>query len=319
MVPCEAQADKQFLSLSVGDDNAVEIVKGIPTLEAGKSYTYHLTVGKNKVEVNGITVEDWTTGTTIANGEATWIPYVSFTAAATQTFQMTTSGNYTISNLEYSLDGSKWNAVEVDKEVEFGGEKGCLFLRGKNPNGTANDYSNYSTINFTNENVKVACTGDIRTLLDWEDYKNVETGNAHFIKLFYFNHALTSAPALPATTLAGYCYYCMFFYCSSLKTAPSLPATTLASNCYFKMFDGCTKLTSITMLAPSTAISDAMASRFLLSNAGTDASVTSRTLKVKDKAAYDALVSQELPDNWKIGNCTVLDENDNPITEDSNN
>lgn len=60
MVPCTAQSDQQFLSLEVGESNTVETVKGIPALEAGKSYTYHLTVGKNKVEVHGITVEDWT-------------------------------------------------------------------------------------------------------------------------------------------------------------------------------------------------------------------------------------------------------------------
>ena len=44
--------------------------------------------------------------------------------------------------------------------------------------------------------------------------------------------SLTSAPSLPATTLADYCYEDMFYGCTSLTTAPSLPATTLATNCY---------------------------------------------------------------------------------------
>ena len=366
MVPCEAQTDQQFLSLEVGESNTVEMVKGIPALEAGKSYTYHLTVGKNKVEVNGITVEDWTTGTTIEGGEATLTPYVTFTAAETQTFKMTTYGNYTISGLQYSVDGNEWTAVEKDKEVEFGGEKGCLFLRGKNANGTASsDFYNYSTINFTKYNVKVACTGDIRTLLDWEHYETVNTKDARFYNLFENCKQLTSAPDLPATTLANYCYYYMFKFCTSLQTAPKLPAetltsncyrgmfyncsslkiapdlpaknlggqcyeemfyncsslettpelsaTTLVGNCYYGMFNGCSKISFITMLAPSSEITkDPYNVKYWLDSAGADASVT-RTLKVKDKDAYDALVSQGLPDNWKIGNCTVLDENGNEI------
>ena len=34
----------------------------------------------------------------------------------------------------------------------------------------------------------------------------------------------------------------MFYGCTSLTTAPSLPATTLANNCYMNMFYGCRSL-----------------------------------------------------------------------------
>lgn len=313
IVPCEAQTDQQFLSLSVGEEHKTETVKGIPALEAGKSYTYHLTVGKNKVEVNGITVEDWTTGATINGGEPTWIPYVSFTAAAAQTFKMTTSGNYNISSLEYSLDGNKWTAVEVDKEVEFGGDKGSLFLRGKNANGTANDDYNYSTITFTNSDVYVDCTGDIRTLLDWENYKTVKTANARFCRLFKTCSVLTSAPELPAIELADHCYHSMFYDCKNLKTAPVLPATTLAKYCYYYMFFSCWRLNSVVMLAANSEIlgKNSAVSDWLCDSGR----FASRTLKVKDKTAYDALVDKGLDENWKIGNCIVLDENGNEIVE----
>lgn len=56
--------------------------------------------------------------------------------------------------------------------------------------------------------------------------------------------ALKTAPELPATTLATYCYYYMFYQCTSLITAPELPATSLASYCYGYMFQGCSKLTT---------------------------------------------------------------------------
>jgi hypothetical protein len=53
---------------------------------------------------------------------------------------------------------------------------------------------------------------------------------------------LTTAPVLPATTLASGCYDNMFNGCTSLTTAPALPATTLASGCYNNMFYGCTNV-----------------------------------------------------------------------------
>ena len=54
--------------------------------------------------------------------------------------------------------------------------------------------------------------------------------------------SLTTAPALPSTTLASRCYYIMFPCCTILTTAPTLPATTLANSCYNAMFYSCTKI-----------------------------------------------------------------------------
>ena len=63
--PCAAQNSATFLSLDVAEGaskTTTETLAGIPELTAGKSYTYQLTVGKDKVSVSGITVKDWTTG-----------------------------------------------------------------------------------------------------------------------------------------------------------------------------------------------------------------------------------------------------------------
>lgn len=379
MVPCVADNNAQFLSLKVGESNT-ETLTGIPALEAGKSYTYELTVGKNKVVVTGITVKDWTTDK-IINGvaELDTRPYLTFTAEETQTFKMTTEESYTISGLEYSLNGGEWTSVVANEEVAFGGTNSTLRLRGTNPNGTAESFSNYSTINFTEDNVKVACTGDIRTLLDYRNYATVATDQARFCNLFRGCRALTTAPylpamvladycyqgmfqnctnletppALPAETLADFCYQGMFFGCTDLKTAPvlpaetltpacyntmflgcinlktapqlpattlavccyqqmfqdctnietapALPAETLAGSCYQGMFQRCKNLSSVTMMAPSDQIKNAFnCCGNWLEGAGTNA--TSRTLKVKDEDAYDALVNKSyLPDKWKKG------------------
>ena len=427
MVPCEKQDNNEFLSLEVaeGESKTTETLTTTPaTFEAGKSYTFQLTVGKNKVVVSGITVADWNTGKITDDGKAElYVPYVTFTAEAEQKFKMTTTGNYDLSDkFQYSVNFGKWEDVVADKEVTFGGDKGNLRLRGTNPYGTAPAGYAYSTITFTEPTVNVACTGDIRTLLDWRNYATVATNQARFLYLFYGCKVLTSAPKLPATNLANYCYNGMFSGCTKLESAPELPATTLARSCYESMFSGCTKLTSapalpakelatscyssmfsnctnlesapalpaeklaydcyygmfngctkltsapalpakelatscygsmfsyctnlesapklsaetladdcysvmfygctnlssVTMLAPNDQITTAENCCFnWLYNAGTDPSVTSRTLKVQDKGAYEALKANTdyLPAIWKKGSAgtTVLNASNNPI------
>ena len=335
-----------FLSLEVaeGQSKTTETLTTIPTtFAAGNSYTYKLTVGKNKISVSGITVTDWDNTGIITEGSKAEhiIPYVTFKANGKQTFQMTAVPDYEISGLEYSVNNGEWKTVVANTEVPFGGANGDLRLRGTNHNGTAKDQSYYSTINFTDITVNVACTGDIRTLLDWKNYNIVKTDNARFCSLFETCSVLTSAPELPATKLADCCYYYMFYKCTNLTSAPVLPATTLAQecysnmftectnltsapelpatklavHCYYGMFSNCPKLSSVTMLAPKSEI-ETKNNCVLnwLDEAGNDASVTTRTLKVQDEAAYTALEGY-LPDIWKKGatGTTVVDENNAEI------
>ena len=154
---------------------------------------------------------------------------------------------------------------------------------------------------------------------------------------------LKTAPELPAKVLANQCYDSMFSVCTNLKTAPKLPAKGSQLLCYVRMFSGCTNLksaelsieflkrgccssmfndctnlSSVTMLAPSKEItSSEIHLDYWLNNAGTDQSVKNRTLKVQDKAAYEALKANAkfLPTNWQIGKCTVLNKDGNAITE----
>ena len=254
--PCEAQNSATFISLDVKEGESkttTETLTGIPELTAGKSYIYKLTVGKDKISVSGITVKDWTTGDiTGGKTEECPTPYVTFKAEAEQKFMMTTEGGYTFSNLEYSVNNSEWASVAIGTEIPFGGAKGDLRLRGINPNGTATELYAYSTIKFTEANVNVACTGDIRTLQDWRNYNIVETRNARFCYLFLNCSVLTSAPELPATKLAVSCYTSMFAGCTSLTAAPELKTTELAASCYNNMFYGCTSLTAAPELKATT-------------------------------------------------------------------
>ena len=282
--------------------------------EAGSSYIYNLTVSKDKIKVTGITAGAWTASGTTTGNLVAGIPYVTFNAEQAQTFKMSAQGSYKITGIQYSVNNGDWTTVESNKKVTFGGSNGTLRLRGKNIAGTAKDDWNFAIITFDNPDIKVTCTGDIRTLLDYESYKTVKTDQARFCYLFYNCKAMTSAPDLPATKLANKCYYGMFSYCRSLTSAPVLPATELVYYCYSEMFSGCTKLSTVTMLAPGDKISTTTNCCYnWLYNAGT---VSSRTLIVTDEAAYNALVNKGyLPENWKKGatNTTVQYGNKNEI------
>ena len=241
---------KFYFTDDMSDTKPLTMTTNVTT--AGSSYIYHLTVSKDKIKVTGIKAGPWTAADGTTTGDLTCYPYVTFKAEQPQTFKMTEINGYTISGLEYSVNFGEWKTVVAYTGVDFGGDKGCLRLRGTNTDGTASAFNKHSTIEFTDPNVKVACTGDIRTLLNWKSYSTVDTQNARFCKLFYGCTALTSAPDLPATTLANECYYGMFADCTSLASAPELKATTLEDKCYNRMFFNCTSLTSAPELKATT-------------------------------------------------------------------
>lgn len=248
-----------------------------------KEYTGSLTIppGKSIVAGNLYTA-------TIALTEV--IPYVTFKAASEQTLdlvqtesQMLDEGGYPVFKddeetipvlvpnpypgsdgdtgyIEYSVGNNGWTKFTPGSEaVEFGGNKGDLHLRGKSPNGTLQ-----AQIVFGNNTTSVACSGDIRTLVDWENHKTANTNNAIFRGLFENCTVLTSAPELPATNLAEKCYWSMFWGCTSLAVAPELPATTLANGCYANMFQGCTKLTEAPELKAAMLVEDCYNGMFTL-------------------------------------------------------
>ena len=213
------------LTLTLTDDSGREYITEVAgkNMQAGSAYGYE----------GSFVIQDDT-------------PYVTFTAEAEQTFQMSSS----VSTLEYSVNGGEWATLGT-RIVTFGGSNGDLRLRGKSYVGTSG-----STISFDNA-TKVACSGDIRTLLDYENYKAI-TSSGDFSNLFRSCRQLTSAPNLPATELAEGCYYEMFLGCTSLTQAPELPATNLASNyCYFSMFYECTSLTQAPSILPATTLAEA--------------------------------------------------------------
>ena len=268
--PTITDANSCFIDVTITKDDVSETLhaRGIPATTAGNSYTVNLTVGRNVANITGITINEWASGSAIGtNEEADLVPYVTFSAESEQTFTMNFQpqswydafslgeGDY----FEYSVGGGKWtrftSTISYENAVAFGGAKGNLRLRGKSSKGTAVSDTNYSTISFGNTTA-VSCTGDIRTLIDYKSYASANTENARFCYLFSGCTALSTAPELPAMTLADYCYYFMFNGCSSLTTAPKLSAMTLDVYCYAQMFLSCTSLT-IAPALPATELKEA--------------------------------------------------------------
>ena len=93
------------------------------------------------------------------------IPYITFNSEIKQTFTMSEA----VESLEYSIKGGKWTELGTNI-ITFGGNAGTLRLRGKSLIGTATDTDNYSQIRFGELDGNVSCSGDIRTLLDYENY-----------------------------------------------------------------------------------------------------------------------------------------------------
>ena len=73
LLPRSAEAGSEFLKLTVKSARGATglVVRGIPALEEGKTYSYSLTVGKNTVKVANVMVSDWGSGSGLpGNSEA---------------------------------------------------------------------------------------------------------------------------------------------------------------------------------------------------------------------------------------------------------
>lgn len=146
--------------------------------------------------------------------------------------------------LYYSTDHNTWNVWD-GTAISSANKK--LYLKGK---GNTKFYDSHGA--RLSLSAKAGCSGNIQTLLDWESPPiSISIGHC-YTNMFSGCANLTTAPELPATTLADYCYSDMFNHCTSLTTAPELPATTLAPYCYFYMFTSCTSLTTAPALPATT-------------------------------------------------------------------
>ena len=178
-----------------------------------------------------------------------------FTAKqAGSTVKLKKNGSAPAVNLQTSTNGSSWTPYAVNDVITLTNVDDKVYFKAVGSNErivTSTD--NYNNFVMTG---KIAASGNINSLLE-EDEETARTislaGKDHcYYNMFNGCSSLTTAPELPATTLANGCYSNMFNGCSSLTTAPELPATTLANGCYSSMFYGCASLNQAPVLPATT-------------------------------------------------------------------
>ena len=198
-----------------------------------------------------ITFRSLPKGSTIGNGsyvfrhygeETVEIPdYLCFTAEqAGSTVGMAVNGTPTKGQaFEYSTDGSNWSVFTPGTTtITLANDGNKVYFRGDNITVSESTSIYYRFV----MSGKIAASGNIMSLLDKTCQSTTISNSCCYYNMFYSCTSLTTAPVLPATTLANSCYFSMFYSCKNLTTAPALPATTLKGNCYRNMFSGCTSL-----------------------------------------------------------------------------
>ncbi len=143
--------------------------------------------------------------------------YLCFIAAGASTVKMGVNGTVTpLPELEYSKDGLTWTAFEFGSTTVDLADGEKVYLCGDNTSFSAGTSSNFFYFIMTGS---IAASGNVMSLLD----------------------KTCASTAIPSVN----CFSKLFVGCTVLTSAPPLPATTLAKECYAAMFSGCTKLTSL--------------------------------------------------------------------------
>jgi len=118
-------------------------------------------------------------------------------------------------DIKYSLDGYHWNTfIPETTQLTLGSSSGIskVYFKGNNPNGF-NLKNSIVRFNFTNtvSGSRINASGNIMSLID-------------------------NGSCDTTTIPSAWCFANLFQYCTILATAPELPATTLADFCYEQMF-----------------------------------------------------------------------------------
>lgn len=159
--------------------------------------------------------------------------------------------SFSTNAIQYSLDNSEWldlAAATATPTINAGSK---VFFRASGLTAS----SSYGIGQFT---ITGSCNvgGNVMSMLYGADYAGQVTISQSYALYNLFRDADTIKSAfrlaLPATTMASYCYNGMFLRCTSLVNAPALPAMALISYCYSNMFAGCTSLVNAPALPATT-------------------------------------------------------------------
>ena len=185
----------------------------------------------------GYTDSEKSAGVEVTKPAAAYTDCLTFTGESSE-FTLKASNKRWDGTLEWSTDHNTWTTLVGTEEMQSVGKK--LYLRGK-----GNTTFGVGTGVQWQLSANAGCSGNIQTLLDWENPPTSISSDRCYSSMFLGCTNLTAAPELPAIILSNNCYRDMFQGCSSLTTAPELPASTLNDSCYRAMFQWCRNLTTV--------------------------------------------------------------------------
>ena len=140
-----------------------------------------------------------------------------FTAEqANSTVRIWKSGSPSSKTILYSTDAVNWSAYTIGTDIVLENVGDKVWMRageGGNSGGWHTSAMAFYRFKMTG---LIAASGNLMSIVDGE-----------------------------TETFTAKVFRSLFQGCTSLTTAPSLPATTLADSCYSQMFYGCTSLASI--------------------------------------------------------------------------
>ncbi len=270
-----------------GKDYVYTAGEDIP-LVSGQLTTLNLTVGKDRIDLGNISIDDWET-VTFADAETE--PDMLHTPLTLECVEAGATMNVTFSStlssareFQYSLDGGEsWITVTIaagnpgytDNEFnKHDVERAIVVIKGVTRillKAANESYGEFSSIGLDNPKEDVDRNLNISVDADCYIYGNVMSlvggdqfaqrtdlkEDMTFFNLFAGNTNLKSHPTkkllLPATKLTKKCYQQMFYGCTALTVAPDLPAQDLTERCYSYMFANCFALTATPVL-PATEL-----------------------------------------------------------------
>ena len=223
------------VTLGTATETLTVYVKGISAGEA----TVTATSNADSTKTASCTVTVTAAAATDVNPEEDFLTFTAQTANSSVTLKVASG-----SNLQYNKNGEGWKEYTLGMQIQLENKDDYVRFRGKNT-----EFNDNNHVSMTGQ---VACSGNVMSLRLDDDGKDQGLSDNCFQYMFDGCTSLTTAPELPAKTLAQGCYQSMFKGCTSLTTAPKLPAETLAVGCYSYMFSGCTSLTTAPKLPAKT-------------------------------------------------------------------
>lgn len=214
VAPNAEDASKNFICIKVQETNTADdpkpyYVKGIPNLEEGKSYTYKLKIGKDRVTIENVTVAEWTDGTAISGGAASSITVEGIKESVTTQLEM---GNDVVLTLTSNASSDIFNAIKAAIK-EKGVADGSVNLTLKNvmtiPDGTFKDVTWLNKVTLPD-----AVTID-KNAFGGSSLKDIEAPKVSTVKMFAFDQCQSLENVnLPKVSEIG---INAFHFCSNLR------------------------------------------------------------------------------------------------------